>query len=135
MAPKNTSGNKAKVTNSHISAAKVDRKGSKIGRGSTPCRDHDQKGDAQRASTVPLELQQLLVNIFEDTFSTPLLANLSPLFQEVKQHLFNRDFARAFGSQKNLEAYAIRWSPSRALAYLDIFCNLPFLEKCLFRCG
>lgn len=129
MAPKDTSGIKAKST-SRRSAAKVAHKGD---RGTTFCRDHGQKGDAQHASTIPFELQQLLVNIFKDSFSTQLMADMSPLFQEVKQHLFNRNFAQVFGSQKNLDAYAIRWSPSRALAYLDIFCNLPYLEARLVR--
>jgi len=41
--------------------------------------------------------------------------------QAVKGHLYNRDFATAFGNEKYLWAYAARWSPSRALGYLQIF--------------
>lgn len=72
----------------------------------------------------PLKLQQLLLNVFENTFLDQFNDSLSKLVQEVKQHLFNRDFTHAFGNQAFLDAYAMRWSPSRALAYLDIFQNL-----------
>jgi 25S rRNA (uracil2843-N3)-methyltransferase len=44
--------------------------------------------------------------------------------QEVKSHLYNRDFATAFGKQEYLEAYAARWSPSRALGYAELFWDL-----------
>ncbi|KAL8796646.1 MAG: hypothetical protein Q9195_001036 [Heterodermia aff. obscurata] len=72
----------------------------------------------------PLELQQLLLDVFQNTFSTQFNDSLSKKVQEVKQHLFNRDFTHAFGDQAFLDAYAMRWSPSRALAYFDIFKNL-----------
>lgn len=39
----------------------------------------------------------------------------------MKQHLFNRDYASAFGDEKNLRAYVARWSPSRALCYREVF--------------
>jgi 25S rRNA (uracil2843-N3)-methyltransferase len=60
---------------------------------------------------------------------------LKPLLQEVKQALFERDFERAFGRQDYLEAYAFRWSPSRALCYLSIFVDLQdhLTESFLFR--
>lgn len=38
----------------------------------------------------------------------------------MKKHLFDRDFASAFGQQDYLEAYCMRWSPSRALGYVQI---------------
>ncbi|VVT43954.1 uncharacterized protein SAPINGB_P000229 [Magnusiomyces paraingens] len=41
--------------------------------------------------------------------------------QEVKGALFAREYAAAFGSVENLEAYVARWSPARALAYHDVF--------------
>ena len=72
----------------------------------------------------PPELQQLLLNAFHNTFLDQFNDSLSKIIQEVKQHLFNRDFTHAFGTQAFLDAYAMRWSPSRALAYLDIFNNL-----------
>ena len=75
-------------------------------------------------SAAPLKLQQLLLNVFKDTFIDQFNDSLNKVVQEVKQHLFNRDFVRAFGNQSFLDAYVMRWSPSRALAYLDIFNNL-----------
>lgn len=90
-------------------------------------------GDAQKASRIPIELQQLLIDVFKDCLSNQIGIHLLSLIQEVKQHLFNRDFDKAFGSQKYLGAYAIRWSPSRTLAYLDIFINLPDLRHSFIR--
>lgn len=74
------------------------------------------------------ELLQLMLNIFRDCFSDFSGTTLTLLIQEIKQHLFNRRFDQAFGRQDLLEAYATRWSPSRALAYLDIVCNVPTLS-------
>lgn len=71
--------------------------------------------------TIPLELRQLLLNIFKDALGLVDQADLHLVVQEVKGHLFNRDFKSAFGKEIFLEAYAGRWSPSRALAYIEIF--------------
>ncbi|KAI9172461.1 25S rRNA (uridine(2843)-N(3))-methyltransferase [Paramyrothecium foliicola] len=69
--------------------------------------------------------QQRILNIFKDVFG-PLLesSSFSVLLQEIKQALFNRDFAGAFGKEEYLEAYAARWSPTRALCYATIFLRL-----------
>lgn len=82
----------------------------------------------------PIQLQQLLVNIFKNTFSTNFKSDLDAVIQEVKQNLFHRDFQSAFGKEASREAYAIRWSPARALVYLDIFCNRPDLSANLLSC-
>jgi 25S rRNA (uracil2843-N3)-methyltransferase len=76
------------------------------------------------APVIPLELQQLLLNIFKASFAERFDADIKPLLQEVKSHLYNRDFATAFGKQEYLEAYAARWSPSRALGYAELFWDL-----------
>lgn len=73
---------------------------------------------------IPLELQQLLLNIFRNSFIERFSADIKPLIQEVKGHLFNRDFTTAFGKDEYLEAYAARWSASRALGYTDLFWSL-----------
>jgi 25S rRNA (uracil2843-N3)-methyltransferase len=70
---------------------------------------------------IPVELQQLLLNIFRDSFAKRFDEDVKPLLQEVKGHLYNRDFATAFGKDEYLEAYAARWSASRALGYADLF--------------
>lgn len=76
------------------------------------------------SSSIPLELQQLLLNIFRNSFAERFETDINPLLQQVKGHLYNRDFATAFGKPEYLEAYAARWSPSRALGYLDVFWDL-----------
>jgi 25S rRNA (uracil2843-N3)-methyltransferase len=73
---------------------------------------------------IPVELQQLLLNIFRDSFAKRFDEDVKPLLQEVKGHLYNRDFATAFGKDEYLEAYAARWSASRALGYADLFWDL-----------
>jgi len=77
-------------------------------------------------NAIPLEHQQRLLNVFSLAFSNllsleSLTTTLQPLLQEVKQHLYNRAFDKAFGREEYLEAYAARWSSSRALGYLQIF--------------
>lgn len=65
--------------------------------------------------------QQRLLNIFSSTFRTTLSSEALPaLLQEVKQALYGRDFAAAFGREDYLEAYAARWSPTRALCYASV---------------
>jgi 25S rRNA (uracil2843-N3)-methyltransferase len=71
-----------------------------------------------------IELQQLLLNVFRDSFSERLESDIHPLLQEVKGYLYNRDFLTAFGRNDYLETYAARWSPSRALGYLQVFTDL-----------
>ena len=75
---------------------------------------------------LPLELQQVILNVFKVAFPVlEMQATLQENIQKVKGRLFNRDFATAFGTQENLEAYAVRWSAARSLAYTAIFS-----EKC-----
>jgi 25S rRNA (uracil2843-N3)-methyltransferase len=72
------------------------------------------KGDEEpeTISLVPLELQQIVLNIFRDVFSDVITSDqLKETLQEVKGALYERDFERAFGNKEYLEAYALRWSP------------------------
>ncbi|KAJ4982834.1 hypothetical protein SVAN01_11682 [Stagonosporopsis vannaccii] len=69
---------------------------------------------------IPPETQQLILNIFRNSFGERLESGIQPLLQEVKGHLFDRNFKEAFGREDYLEAYAARWSPSRALGYLGV---------------
>lgn len=71
-----------------------------------------------------IELQKRLLNIFRDAFSSRMSQQLHHVLQEIKKHLFNRDFQKAFEREEYLETYAFRWSPSRALAYMNIFCMI-----------
>ncbi|KAM0796522.1 hypothetical protein BDR22DRAFT_795586, partial [Usnea florida] len=70
---------------------------------------------------VPIELQQLLLDVFKHSFRPHFDSAFPATVQQIKHHLFNRNFNDAFGSESFLQAYAMRWSPSRALAYTQIF--------------
>ena len=74
----------------------------------------------QQPSYIPAELQQTLLNIFQNAFPISSPSDLKSVIQEVKGRLYDRDFAAAFGKGEYLEAYALRWSPPRALAYAEI---------------
>jgi 25S rRNA (uracil2843-N3)-methyltransferase len=92
------------------------------------------------SSTIPLTLQQLLLNVFKAALlqsHTPSQAQGDPqastaeesqldiktLIQTLKSHLYNRDFDSAFAdaSGELLRAYALRWSAARALGYAGLF--------------
>lgn len=77
---------------------------------------------------LPLELQQTILDQFRHAFPFNNAADLKQIIQEVKGHLYNRDFAAAFGKPEYFAAYALRWSASRALCYGQIFANLDSLQ-------
>lgn len=104
----------------------VERKGSSVVKKQDPkLKAKPVMDDTEESEpNVPIKLQQLLLNIFRDSFSTLLKSDqLQPILQEVKTALFEREFARAF-SKEYLEAYTARWSPSRALCYQSIFIDI-----------
>jgi len=71
-------------------------------------------------SHLSLASQQLLLDVFEKVFEDVLRdERLSETLQEVKGALYDRDFERAFGSGKFLEAYAVRWSPVSVISVKD----------------
>ena len=81
---------------------------------------------------VSLDLQQRLLDVFQRACVDTIDEDLPAAIQEVKQHLYNRDFVQAFGTEAYRSAYAARWSPSRALAYLQILQSLPDVRDMLF---
>jgi 25S rRNA (uracil2843-N3)-methyltransferase len=90
-----------------------------------PKRSQAEESDVSAEQLLPIDLQQLLLNIFRNTFPEILTSDgLRPLLQSVKSALYERDFTRAFGKEDNLEAYSVRWSPSRALCYTSILVGL-----------
>lgn len=66
--------------------------------------------------------QQTLLDIFSAAFGPSVLGSetFAARLQELKQALYNRDFGAAFGREDLLEAYAARWSPTRALCYARV---------------
>ncbi|QSZ33365.1 hypothetical protein DSL72_002953 [Monilinia vaccinii-corymbosi] len=78
-----------------------------------------------KESLVPVKLQQLLLNIFRDTFSGVIDSDdFRQLLQDVKGALYDRDFSRAFEKEEYLEVYSARWSPSRSLCYASVLLDL-----------
>ncbi|GJN76314.1 hypothetical protein VFPBJ_09278 [Purpureocillium lilacinum] len=85
-------------------------------------RDRARKQQQQQQQQQQKHHQQRLLNVFSDAFAAVLARDSFPtILQEIKQALYNRDFAAAFGRQDYLEAYAARWSPTRALCYAAVF--------------
>jgi 25S rRNA (uracil2843-N3)-methyltransferase len=81
------------------------------------------QGSDSKASSLPVELQQTILNVFRNAFPFDDATGLKAIVQEVKSHLYNRDFTEAFGKPEYLSAYALRWSASRALCYTKIIFN------------
>ncbi|KAI9830870.1 MAG: hypothetical protein M1826_004299 [Phylliscum demangeonii] len=74
---------------------------------------------------IPVALQQSLLHIFQHTFASSFSSGLPHTLQEIKGLLYARDFAPVFerGACRR-EAYAVRWSAGRALAYLTVFADV-----------
>lgn len=78
-----------------------------------------------QAHFLPVELQQLLLNIFRDSFEIATdLERLTAVVQDVKGRLVQRDFKGAFEGAERLEAYAVRWSSAKALCYAAVLAEL-----------
>ncbi|RCI12761.1 hypothetical protein L249_1046 [Ophiocordyceps polyrhachis-furcata BCC 54312] len=72
----------------------------------------------QSASLVATDHQQPLLDVFSSALADVLSSDAFPsLVRDIKRALFDRDFAAAFSDERRLEAYAARWSPTRALCY------------------
>ncbi|KAL0942773.1 25S rRNA (uridine(2843)-N(3))-methyltransferase [Colletotrichum truncatum] len=79
------------------------------------------------APALPLPLQQCLLTTFNTAFSPVLISDsFQALLQEVKAALYARDFEAAFAQARpeSLDAYAARWSPTRALGYASILLDI-----------
>lgn len=118
------------------SVLKAGKKNTKKTSGQKPAAKHDTDAATTKplsdGSTLPAELQQRTLDCFTSAFgdildATGRGASLKALLQEVKGHLYDRNFTKAFGREDHLEVYAARWSASRALAYIEVF--LETLQK------
>ena len=73
-----------------------------------------------------------ILQAFKKTYTETLKdENLHERIQKVKDALIRRSYIEAFASNDNLEAYVVRWSPSRALAYQSILNNKASTKKLL----
>ncbi|KAK4104030.1 hypothetical protein N658DRAFT_419696 [Parathielavia hyrcaniae] len=69
--------------------------------------------------------QQRVLDVFRHAFGDVLSSpSLTATLQSVKQALYDRDFARAFGDPELLDVYAARWSPTRALCYASVLSGI-----------
>ena len=98
-----------------LRAAKQDAKAAKAAKvnarkGAT--KDQDQI--RQRSSKITANLQQRCLNIMRDSLWENDSDAFQKTLQEVKGHLYNRDFAAAFGSEHYLQAYALPGSAQAA---------------------
>lgn len=75
---------------------------------------------------IPIPGQQILDLFYYGFRRTHDLGNneLEKQIQSVKGSLYDRDYEQAFGSQENLHAYVVRWSPSRAMGYSSLMQSL-----------
>uniref|UniRef100_L2FU75 Uncharacterized protein n=1 Tax=Colletotrichum fructicola (strain Nara gc5) TaxID=1213859 RepID=L2FU75_COLFN len=85
-----------------------------------PTKSSSSSSAAAAVPSLPVPLQQRLLDTFNAAFS-PVLASPSfpALLQEVKAALYARDFD-ATAAPDSLDAYAARWSPTRALGYAGV---------------
>ncbi|OWB54473.1 transferase activity protein [[Candida] boidinii] len=76
------------------------------------------------------------INVLEDLegqeFDDVPFSGLLKSIQQVKTDLFNREYLKAWDSDEKREAYAIRWSSSRALAYGCLLAEQRDIRNCLF---
>ncbi|KAM0708569.1 hypothetical protein Q7P35_005221 [Cladosporium inversicolor] len=71
--------------------------------------------------SLPVDLEKRTLEVFRTTFpASNDFEALKPTLQEIKDALNCRDFDTAFGREEYLEAYTIRWSPSRTLGYAQL---------------
>ncbi|GAB7324223.1 hypothetical protein MBLNU13_g07580t1 [Cladosporium sp. NU13] len=124
--------NKDRVKLMELRAAKADLKSAKAAKVNARKGATKEQDQARlRSSKITANLQQRCLNIFRDSLWGDDFTTFEKVLQEVKGHLYNRDFATAFGSEHYLRAYAIRWSAARSLGYLQVFENINkfLLEK------
>lgn len=115
-------------------------------RKANPTSNEDESSPIDLSTTIPLSLQQLLLDVFRtallpqpstctstatttdqdssdhpDPSTAPL--DTKSLIQTIKSHLYQRDFDSAFtdADEDLLRVYALRWSAARALGYAGIF--------------
>ncbi|KAF3025058.1 hypothetical protein E8E14_014461 [Neopestalotiopsis sp. 37M] len=78
-----------------------------------------------QSNILPVELQQLILDIFRVTFpASQDFTTLKPLLTQINDALLQKSLETAFGTEQFREGYAIRWSPSRALAYSNILAQI-----------
>ncbi|KAI1009585.1 hypothetical protein LB504_002925 [Fusarium proliferatum] len=82
----------------------------------TPTAVKDTASSIEQIQSLSVKHQQLILDTIRTTFpAVDEFSALKPVLREIREALEQKDYSKAFGSQEFLEAYTIRWSPSRAL--------------------
>ncbi|KAK4154590.1 hypothetical protein C8A00DRAFT_42658 [Chaetomidium leptoderma] len=107
-----SSGARAKTSNNHTNSKKQAKKTQNT---------LDEPDQKYTISDDERKHQQRVLDVFRHAFDDVLSSpSLPDTLQSVKQALYDRDFARAFGDPEHLAVYAARWSPTRALCYASV---------------
>ncbi|KAL9632938.1 MAG: hypothetical protein Q9204_003600 [Flavoplaca sp. TL-2023a] len=79
-----------------------------------------------KPENLQLEAQQWILDVFCTAFRERFgdVERLRADVQRLKGFLYDRDFGRAFGDEDALEAYSVRWSAARAVAYAGLFVEI-----------
>ncbi|KAH8176769.1 SAM-dependent methyltransferase [Sarocladium implicatum] len=78
-------------------------------------------GSTEQIQSLSVQHQQLVLDTIRTTFPAVDEFNaLKPVLRAVREALEKEDYATAFGTDEFLEAYTIRWSPSRALTVATV---------------
>lgn len=76
---------------------------------------------AEQIQSLSVEHQQLILDTIRNSFpAVDEFDALKPVLRAVREALEQKDYCTAFGTEDFLEAYTIRWSPSRALASANV---------------
>ncbi|KAL2203729.1 hypothetical protein CC79DRAFT_1070438 [Sarocladium strictum] len=79
------------------------------------------KKTTEEIQSLPIQQQQLILDTIRTTFpAVNEFHTLKPVLKDVREALEEKDYDKAFGSEEFLEAYTIRWSPSRALGVANV---------------
>ncbi|KAI4218807.1 MAG: hypothetical protein L6R36_008737, partial [Xanthoria steineri] len=122
-----TPGNRIRDTSTPTPKSKPKPKSkpqSKSSAASKPSAPHPTTAPSPPSHPTPPTTHQKILTTFFTAFHTRFNAHLTPSIQTLKHHLYSRDFSAAFGDPEALEAYAVRWSAGRAVAYGDVFRGL-----------
>lgn len=75
----------------------------------------------EQIQSLSVQHQQLILDTIRTTFpAVDVFNTLIPVLREVREALEEQDYSKAFGSEEFLEAYTIRWGPSRALVVANV---------------
>ncbi|KAJ6783201.1 hypothetical protein PWT90_01241 [Aphanocladium album] len=75
----------------------------------------------EQIQSLSVKYHQLILDTIRTTFpAVDEFSTLIPVLRAVREALEQKDYCTAFGTEDFLEAYTIRWSPSRALTCANV---------------